>query len=106
MSDITANALFGAGQAAQPLPDTNLQTADPEFFRLLQEFDAAQETAEERQRRQAQQAQQAAQLRQRANQLHGRIAQLRSRVAAGGTPADAAQLSALQTQLFWLLASS
>lgn len=105
---IDAQALAGMDMTPDwQLEQTGENEQDTAFLQLLKNFDATQETQAERRRRQA--AEEAARLEklrqtQAANELYGRIAQLRSKVSAGGGAAVQAQLSAAQTELFWLLA--
>ena len=97
--------------AAQGLPAGNeadvAEEQDTGFLQLLQQFDALQESEEDRRARKSQEEAEAAAAREKQekmNALFARIAQLRARVAA--CPQDAAlasELSAVQTELFWLM---
>ncbi|HBU13130.1 MAG TPA: hypothetical protein DEB31_10565 [Clostridiales bacterium] len=79
-----------------------------EFRKILEKFDAMQETAEEKRARRAKEAE-AAQEKSEKNkkiaQLRGRIAQLKSKLMSTGDPSVKAEIAALETQLFWLMFS-
>ncbi len=79
------------------------------FAEVLKKFDAAQETDEDRRARQKAETEATAAAKEKStkvNELRGRIAQLKSKIAgSGGDPALEAQLSALQTELFWMMFS-
>lgn len=77
------------------------------FQDLLAQFDAAQETKEEREARHAEEAKAADERKEkleRIQEIRSRIAQLQQRMSAGGPdPAAEAEISMLQTELFWLM---
>lgn len=106
------NAIAAAAQAlGQAGTTTQAEEAwqpDSAFLKLLEDFDATQETDSERRARRAREADEAQRLRERTKkmlELQARIAQLRSRIAGGsGTTGDEAELGMLQTELFWLTA--
>ena len=83
---------------------------DRRFAKVLERFDAEQETAEERAERlkaEDEQALERHRLRQKMNDLQALIAELRSKLASSGckNPEIEARISAAQTELFWLMFS-
>lgn len=83
---------------------------DRRFAKVLERFDAQQETDEERAQRlkaEDKQALERSRMRQKMNDLQALIAELRSKLASSGgkNPAIEARISAAQTELFWLMFS-
>lgn len=83
---------------------------DRRFAKVLERFDAEQETDEERRKRlqaEDEQALERNRRRQKMNELQALIAELRSKLASSGgkDPGIEARLSAAQTELFWLMFS-
>mgnify|MGYP000873554070 CR=1 FL=1 len=79
-----------------------------EFLQVLREFDALQESVEERAARRAREtkaAQESRDKQKRIMELQVKIMKLRSMLSASGDNSIAAELSMAQTELFWLLMS-
>ncbi|MDL2236764.1 hypothetical protein LJC56_02890 [Christensenellaceae bacterium OttesenSCG-928-K19] len=106
ISRVTMEMPTARSEAASKALEDELEKS-AEFKKVLEKFDSMQETAEQKRARQKQEAE-AAQEKKAKNkkiaELRGLIAQLKAKLSSSGhDPKIAAQLSAAQTQLFWLM---
>jgi len=100
--------VLGENTPPRPLTLEEAVAEDDKFAKILERFDAAQETAEERRRRlelEEAEALKRKQKQKRILELQTLIAELRSKLSnlGGRDNGIEARISAAQTELFWLM---